>query len=61
MSGDGGNSMDLNFIRAALTVATFASFIGICWWAYRPRSRKQFDIAARLPFDDVVPGERPLD
>ena len=32
--------MDLNLIRSLVTVAAFAAFLGIVWWAYSP-SRKQ--------------------
>jgi cytochrome c oxidase cbb3-type subunit IV len=45
--------MDINFIRTAVTVLTFASFIGICWWAWRRRTQEEFDVAAQLPFADT--------
>ena len=28
------------------------AFAGVCWWAYSPSRRKQFDEAANLPFAD---------
>ena len=31
--------MDLNFLRALVTVAALAAFLAIVWWAYAP-SRK---------------------
>jgi cytochrome c oxidase cbb3-type subunit 4 len=48
--------MDINVIRSAVTVLTFAAFIGIVWWAYRRRSQKEFEVAAQLPFADTVAG-----
>lgn len=48
--------MDINLIRSLVTVAAFVSFIGICWWAYRRRSRIRFDAAAQLPFADTIVG-----
>ncbi|GAB4476171.1 MAG: CcoQ/FixQ family Cbb3-type cytochrome c oxidase assembly chaperone [Burkholderiaceae bacterium] len=44
--------MDINDLRAIVTVFSFASFIGIVWWAYSRHSRPRFDEAARLPFAD---------
>ena len=48
--------MDINDIRAALTVASFVAFIGIVWWAYGARRKARFDRAARslLEEDDHV-------
>ena len=43
--------MDINFLRSMVTVAAFAVFIGILVWAYRPARKKQFDDAAKLPFE----------
>lgn len=42
--------LDLNFLRSAVTVASFIAFIGIVWWAYSRRNRAAFDEAAQLPF-----------
>lgn len=44
--------MDVNDMRALSTLLAFIAFIGIVWWAYRRRSQKGFDEAARLPFAD---------
>lgn len=44
--------MDINDLRALTTVALFASFIGICIWAYSGKRKKEFDEAANLPFAD---------
>jgi cbb3-type cytochrome oxidase subunit 3 len=32
--------MDINILRSILTVAAFAAFLAIVWWAYAP-SRKR--------------------
>jgi cytochrome c oxidase cbb3-type subunit 4 len=39
--------MDINDLRAAITVASFIAFIGIVWWAYSARRKNAFDRAAR--------------
>jgi cytochrome c oxidase cbb3-type subunit IV len=44
--------MDINTLRIAATVATFAIFIGIVVWALSRRNQARFDEAARLPFQD---------
>ena len=45
-------TMDLNDIRAVITVLAFVSFIGIALWAYSKAQRSRFDAAARLPLDE---------
>ncbi len=42
--------MDINSMRIAFTVVSFAAFIGICFWAWSARNQKDFDEAAMLPF-----------
>jgi cbb3-type cytochrome oxidase subunit 3 len=44
--------MDINDIRAVLTLAGFVSFCAIAAWAYSQGARKGFDEAQVLPFDD---------
>ena len=44
--------MDINTLRSAITVISFAIFIAIVLWAYSGRSKAAFDEAARLPFDE---------
>jgi cytochrome c oxidase cbb3-type subunit IV len=51
--------MDINLLREAVTVASFAAFLGIVAYAVHPANRKRFDEAARLPVDDIEPEERP--
>ena len=49
--------MDINDIRALITLLAFAAFLGIVVWAYHRKSRRGFDEAAMLPFaDDTQPG-----
>jgi cytochrome c oxidase cbb3-type subunit 4 len=43
--------MDINLIRSLITVAAFAAFLGIVWWAYAPVRRARFERDALLPFD----------
>jgi cytochrome c oxidase cbb3-type subunit IV len=43
--------MDMNDLRSAITLLSFAIFIGLVAWAWSSRRSKAFDEAARLPFD----------
>ena len=40
--------MDLNLLRTILTVAAFAAFLGIVWWAYAPSRRSCWEEKGRL-------------
>jgi cytochrome c oxidase cbb3-type subunit 4 len=42
--------MDINTLRAIVTVVTFAVFIGIVTWAWSRRNQAAFEEAAQLPF-----------
>lgn len=44
--------MLLTVLRSIFTVAMFAIFIGIVWWAYGPSRRQRFERDADLPFAD---------
>jgi cytochrome c oxidase cbb3-type subunit 4 len=44
--------MDIILLREAMTVASFAAFLGIVWFAVSPRNRQRFEEAARLPLDE---------
>jgi cbb3-type cytochrome oxidase subunit 3 len=44
--------MDINLLREAVTVLSFASFIGVVIYAAHPANRGRFDEAARLPADE---------
>ena len=50
--------MDLNEIRSWYTVVLFAVFIGIVLWAWSGKSKRRFNEASQLPFNEV---EHPLD
>ncbi len=43
--------MDITVLRIAATLASFATFLGIAWWAYARANRDRFDEAARIPFE----------
>jgi cytochrome c oxidase cbb3-type subunit 4 len=45
--------MDINMLRAAVTVMAFAAFVGVLWWAYRPGHKARFERDALLPFDET--------
>ena len=52
-------TMDINDIRAALTVASFLAFIGVVVWAYSAGSKQRFDRAARSVLEEeAADGER---
>ena len=40
-------------LRSVITVVWFATFVGLCLWAWSGRRRKDFDAAARLPLEDA--------
>ena len=44
--------MDVNTLRALLTLICFVLFLGIVAWAWSSSSRARFEEAARLPLDD---------
>jgi cytochrome c oxidase cbb3-type subunit IV len=44
--------MDINDLRIATTLLSFAAFAGIVVWAMARRNRPAFDEAAMLPFAD---------
>lgn len=43
--------MDITTMRILATLVSFATFLGIFWWAYARRNAARFDEAARVPFD----------
>ncbi len=43
--------MDINTLRSISTVAALLVFLGIVWWAWSKNRKKDFDEAARLPFE----------
>ncbi|MFC6440093.1 cbb3-type cytochrome c oxidase subunit 3 [Bowmanella sp. JS7-9] len=44
--------MDHGLIGSISTVLVFVTFIAIVWWAYSRQSKKNFEEAANLIFDD---------
>lgn len=55
--------MDINDLRALVTVLSFAAFMGIVWWAYGKGSKQRFEEAANAPFAEdegeaIHPGGR---
>ncbi|NMM11345.1 MAG: cbb3-type cytochrome c oxidase subunit 3 [Polaromonas sp.] len=42
--------MDINTLRAIVTVVSFLVFLGIVVWAWSSRNAASFDEAAQLPF-----------
>lgn len=42
----------INLLRIAVTVLSFAAFMGIIAYAMSPRNARRFEEAARLPLDD---------
>jgi cytochrome c oxidase cbb3-type subunit 4 len=44
--------MDLDIIRALITAASFATFLGVVWWAYSARRKSGFERAARSILDE---------
>jgi cytochrome c oxidase cbb3-type subunit 4 len=47
--------MDINDVRATITVVSFVVFIGIFVWAWSGRRAAAFEEAARLPLEDDQP------
>ena len=43
--------MDVTTLRIAATLACFAVFAGILYWAFDRRNHARFDEAARIPFE----------
>lgn len=44
--------MDINTLRAAVTIISFLTFVGILIWVWRRRKTNDFKEAAQLPFLD---------
>ena len=51
--------MDVNDLRAAVTLLSFVAFIGVIAWAWSRRNKKRFDEAANLPFADDERSKKP--
>ena len=44
--------MDIGEIRGIIAAVTMLTFLGVAWWAYRPRNRDRFEEDALYPFLD---------
>ena len=44
--------MDINDVRSVVTLIGLACFVLIVVWAYSSASKKRFEEAAMLPFDE---------
>ena len=44
--------MDINTLRIGITIVTFAAFLGIVLWAYRPARKQELDEVGRSILDD---------
>ncbi len=54
--------MDINDLKGISTVFVMIAFLGVCWWAYSPSRKKQFEEAANAPFaDEVDPQATPVE
>ena len=43
--------IDMGLVRGVIAVTSLATFLGICWWAYRPGNRGRFEADGRLVFE----------
>jgi cytochrome c oxidase cbb3-type subunit 4 len=50
--------MEIEDLRAVMTVLSFAAFLAIVAWAYGRGRSGRFSAAARLPFDDEAGDEQ---
>ncbi|MCG7600700.1 cbb3-type cytochrome c oxidase subunit 3 [Halomonas sp. McH1-25] len=44
--------MDIGTFRGITTLLIMIAFLGVVFWAYSKRRKKDFDEASRLPFAD---------
>ena len=44
--------MDINELRALITLLTFLAFVGVCLWAWSSRRKSAFDDTAKQIFSD---------
>ena len=47
--------MDINTLRIAVTAITFAAFLFIVFWAYRPSRRQELEDQGRSIIEDREP------
>ena len=51
--------MDINTLRIAITVISFAAFLGIVFWAYRPSRRQELEQQGESILEDSVEDRAP--
>ncbi len=51
--------MDINTLRIAVTVITFAAFLGIVFWAYLPSRRRELERRGKSILEDSVEENSP--
>jgi len=49
--------MDMGTVRGLIAIVTMATFLGICWWAYRGKNRRRFEQDGMIPFEDDRPAD----
>ena len=47
--------MDINTLRIAITLVTFAAFLGIVFWAYWPSRRREMEQQGESILEDRAP------
>ena len=47
--------MDITTVRVLVTVISVIAFLGIAYWAFRPKNKKRFEQDAQIPFDSDGP------
>jgi len=45
--------MDQNDLRVMVTVVSFIAFLAILIWAFNRKSKPDFDVASRIPFETL--------
>jgi len=43
---------DINLLRNAITLASFATFVGIVWWAFAPARKGALEQVAKSILED---------
>ncbi len=51
--------MNNSVLGSISTVLVAIAFFGVCWWAFSPSRKKQFEEAANLPFSDDITIKEP--
>ena len=49
--------MDIDALRVVITILAFVAFVGIVFWAYSRKRKREFDEAASLPFKEEDVGQ----